>query len=69
MAKGTGVRVRYTGTAHRRIVEPYEWNAANGYVQTVTSQAMVERLLANGDFALVQEPDAQPAEDEQEASQ
>lgn len=67
MAKGTRVQVRYIGTAHRRLVEQYEWNADNGYVQTVTSEKTVERLLANGDFVLVQAPDKEPAEERQEA--
>lgn len=69
MTKGLKARVRYIGKAHRRIVEQYEWNANNGYVQTVTSRALVERLLANGDFELVQTPDtsaAQRQEDQQE---
>lgn len=59
MAKGIKMRIRYIGKAHRRIVERHEWNADNGYVQTVTSQAMVDRLLANGDFELVQADAAQ----------
>ncbi|GIV73538.1 hypothetical protein [Caldilinea sp.] len=46
------VRVRYTGRAHRRIVDGYEWNAANGYVLEVADPALVERLLANGDFVV-----------------
>lgn len=68
MSKGIKARVRYTGQAHRRIVERYEWNAANGYVQTITSKAMVDRLLANGDFVLVQTDKAQ-ADKQQEDTQ
>lgn len=67
MAKGTRVQVRYSGKAHRRIVDQYEWNADNGYVQTVTGHALVERLLANGDFTLVHAPDEEPAAEGQEA--
>lgn len=58
MPAAEGKAVRYTGRAQRRIVERYEWNADNGYVQTVTGRALLERLLANGDFTLVQGPDA-----------
>lgn len=68
MTNGIKVQVRYIGQAGRRIVEKYEWNAANGYIQTITSQAMVDRLLANGDFALVQTPDKR-AKDRQEDMQ
>ena len=50
-----GMKVRYIGKAQRRIVEQHEWNAANGFVQLVTSQAMTERLLANGGFEVVEE--------------
>ena len=69
MAQGIKARVRYIGKAHRRIVDDYEWNASNSYVQTVTSRTLVERLLANGDFELVQAPDtlaAQKQENQQE---
>lgn len=68
MPKGIKVRVSYTGKAHIRIVDQYEWNVDNGYIQPVTSQAMVDRLLANGDFELVQKGEAQ-AENNQEDSQ
>jgi len=48
-----------------RIVASYEWNQANGYVQTVTDSHLVERLLADGDFVVAAEPDA-PATEHQE---
>ena len=66
MSKEIKVQVRYIGPAQVRIVERYEWNATNGYVQTVTSQAMVDRLLANGDFALVQTEEAQEKQEKKE---
>jgi hypothetical protein len=39
------MKIRYTGTAGVRIVEPYRWDASNGYVQDVTDPAILENLL------------------------
>lgn len=59
------VKVRYTGAAGRRVVDDHEWNAANGFVTVVADRQMVERLLANGDFEIVEtEPEAPATEQE-----
>ena len=39
------MKIRYTGTAGVRIVEPYRWDESNGYVQDVTDPAILENLL------------------------
>lgn len=47
------VTVRYVGLAGRRIVNEYEWNAQNGFVQEVADQALVETLRTDGDFEVM----------------
>jgi len=39
------MKIRYTGTAGVRIVEPYRWDESNGYVQDVTDPEILEDLL------------------------
>lgn len=39
------MKIRYTGIAGVRIVEPYRWDESNGYVQDVTDPAILENLL------------------------
>ena len=39
------MKIRYTGTAGVRIVEPYRWDESNGYVQDVTDPEILENLL------------------------
>jgi hypothetical protein len=47
------VMVRYVGLAGRRIVEQYEWNAQNNFIQEVTDQALLETLRADGEFEIM----------------
>lgn len=60
--------VRYVGNAKRRTVNGYEWNAENGYVQTVREAALVKRLVANGDFVVVDAPDASAQKHEEQGT-
>jgi hypothetical protein len=58
------VTVRYVGLAGRRIVDGYEWNAQNGFVQEVADQALVETLRTDGEFEVM--APVEPAMTEQE---
>ena len=51
----TAVKVRWTPGFGVRIVDELVWNEGNGYVAEVSDPAMVTRLLANGDFVVVDE--------------
>jgi hypothetical protein len=55
------MKIKYTGTAGVRIVEPYQWDASNGYVQDVTDPAILENLLTypKPEFEAVEEPGQQ----------
>lgn len=59
------VTVRYVGLAGRRIVNQYEWNAQNGFVQEIADQALVETLRADGEFEIM--APVEPAMTEQES--
>ncbi len=59
------MKIRYTGTAGVRIVEPYRWDESNGYVQDVTDPEILENLLTypKPEFEPVEEkPGQQPDE-------
>lgn len=58
-------RVLYIGQAGRRVVDEYEWNEGNGFVQTVEGAEMVERLLRNGDFVIFENAPDSPATDKE----
>ena len=51
------MKIRYTGTAGVRIVEPYRWDETNGYVQDVTDPEILEDLLTypRPEFVAVEE--------------
>ena len=51
------MKIRYTGTAGVRIVEPYRWDESNGYVQDVTDPEILEDLLTypRPEFVTVEE--------------
>jgi hypothetical protein len=51
------MRVKYVGTAGTRIIEPYTWNAENGYVQDVTDLELIENLRTypRADFEFLDE--------------
>ena len=50
------MQIRYTGTAGIREIDPYIWNAGNGYVQDVTGAALINNLLTypDGTFQLTE---------------
>lgn len=51
----TAVKVRWVPAFGERIVDELVWNEGNGFVVAVSDPVMVERLLANGDFAVADE--------------
>ena len=51
----TAVKVRWVPAFGERTVDELVWNEGNGFVTEVSDPAMVKRLLANGDFAVVDE--------------
>lgn len=53
MSEKNVVTVRYVGLAGRRIVNEYEWNAQNDFVQEVADQALVETLRTDGEFEIM----------------
>ncbi len=59
-------QVLYTGQAGRRVVDDYEWTAENGYVQTVEGSELVERLLRNGDFVILENAPETPAQNKEQ---
>lgn len=59
-------QILYIGQAGRRVVEGYVWDEENGYVQTVTGSEMVERLLRNGDFAVLENAPETPASNKEQ---
>jgi hypothetical protein len=57
------MRVKYIGSAGVRIIEPYEWNAGNGFVQEVPDEVAASLLTyPRPDFALADDEDKQAAE-------
>ena len=52
------MKIRYTGTAGIRIIDPYRWDSSNGYVQDVTDPDMLLNLLTypKPEFESVEEP-------------
>lgn len=58
--------VLYIGDAGRRVVDAHEWTAENGYVQKVDDSELVERLLRNGDFAILESAPEDPATDKKD---
>lgn len=55
--KSEGVSVRWVKGFGERVVDGLVWDAENGFVVVVSDPVMVERLLGNGDFEVVQEQD------------
>lgn len=51
----TAVKVRWMPAFGERTVDELVWNEGNGFVTEVSDPVMVQRLLANGDFAVVDE--------------
>lgn len=64
MAKQNGVLLRFTGSAiYVRSVGEYTWSAENDWMCRVNDKRLVDALLSEGDFVVVETSNAEQPDD------
>lgn len=69
MAKQNGVLLRFTGPEiYVRSVGEYTWSAENDWMCRVNDKKLVDALLSEGDFVVVETSNAEQPDDVRPAS-